>query len=47
MQYRRLGASGLMVSELALGTMLFGETSCHWTDATQRQILSRRTGFGY
>jgi len=27
MQYRRLGNSGLMVSELALGTMIFGEAS--------------------
>lgn len=27
MQYRRLGNSGLMVSELALGTMVFGEQS--------------------
>lgn len=27
MQYRRLGQSGLLVSELALGTMVFGEAS--------------------
>ena len=27
MKYRRLGNSGLLVSELALGTMVFGEQS--------------------
>ena len=27
MNYRRLGNSGLLVSELALGTMIFGEQS--------------------
>lgn len=31
MQYRRLGNSGLLVSELALGTMVFGEDSARGT----------------
>lgn len=40
MQYRRLGRSGLMVSELALGTMLFGETGSRGTDeATARAMV--------
>ncbi|WP_341211476.1 aldo/keto reductase [uncultured Limimaricola sp.] len=40
MQYRRLGRSGLMVSELALGTMLFGETGSRGTDeATSRTMV--------
>ncbi|MFT6532875.1 MAG: aryl-alcohol dehydrogenase-like predicted oxidoreductase [Limimaricola cinnabarinus] len=40
MQYRRLGRSGLMVSELALGTMLFGETGGRGTDeATARAMV--------
>lgn len=33
MQYRPLGQSGLMVSELCLGTMVFGEESSRSTDA--------------
>jgi aryl-alcohol dehydrogenase-like predicted oxidoreductase len=34
MKYRRLGNSGLMVSELCLGTMIFGEESDRSTDET-------------
>ncbi|GAD57413.1 aldo/keto reductase [Limimaricola cinnabarinus] len=42
MQYRRLGASGLMVSELALGTMLFGETGSRGTDeSTAARMIDR------
>jgi aryl-alcohol dehydrogenase-like predicted oxidoreductase len=33
MRYRPLGHSGLMVSELCLGTMIFGEDSPRSTDA--------------
>ncbi|WPY94110.1 aldo/keto reductase [Limimaricola variabilis] len=33
MQYRRLGRTGLLVSELALGTMIFGEEGGRGTDA--------------
>ena len=33
MKYRRLGNSGLLVSELALGTMIFGEKSDITTSA--------------
>jgi len=35
MQYRRLGNSGLLVSELALGTMVFGEQSDRGTPEDQ------------
>ena len=35
MQYRRLGNSGLLVSDLALGTMIFGESSERGTSADQ------------
>ena len=35
MQYRRLGNSGLLVSELALGTMVFGENSDRGTPEDQ------------
>lgn len=42
MRYRRLGRSGLMVSELALGTMLFGEEGSRGTDAgTAARMLDR------
>ena len=34
MHYQPLGRSGLMVSELCLGTMIFGEDSRRSTDAT-------------
>jgi aryl-alcohol dehydrogenase-like predicted oxidoreductase len=35
MQYRRLGNSGLLVSELALGTMVFGEASGRGTPESE------------
>lgn len=40
MQYRKLGDSGLLVSELALGTMIFGEQSGRGTppDEAERMI---------
>lgn len=38
MKYRRLGRSGLTVSELAVGTMLFGSFA---DEATSRNILAR------
>ena len=39
MQYRRLGNSGLLVSELALGTMVFGETSGRGTPENEAAKL--------
>ncbi len=39
MQYRRLGNSGLLVSELALGTMVFGEASDRGTPETEAKKL--------
>lgn len=42
MQYRRLGRTGLLVSELALGTMIFGEEGGRGTDApTARRMIDR------
>lgn len=41
MQYRRLGNSGLFVSELALGTMIFGETSDRGTPADEANEMIR------
>lgn len=42
MQMRRLGNSGLMVSELSLGTMIFGEESGRSTPPDEaKQIMSR------
>ena len=38
MQYRRLGRSGLMVSELTLGTMNFGGPT---DEATSFQMIDR------
>ena len=40
MQYRRLGNSGLLVSELALGTMVFGEDSGRGTPEDQALRLA-------
>ena len=42
MDFRRLGRSGLMVSELALGAMLFGETGTRGTDAETATRMVRR-----
>lgn len=39
MKYRRLGNSGLLVSELALGTMIFGEQSERSTPASEAQKM--------
>jgi aryl-alcohol dehydrogenase-like predicted oxidoreductase len=39
MKYRRLGNSGLLVSELALGTMIFGEQSDRSTPASEAQKM--------
>ena len=39
MQYRRLGNSGLLVSELALGTMVFGEASDRGTPENEAAKL--------
>ena len=39
MQYRRLGNSGLLVSELALGTMVFGEDSARGTPKAEAARL--------
>ena len=39
MQYRRLGNSGLLVSELALGTMVFGEQSSRGTHEDEARHL--------
>lgn len=39
MKYRPLGASGLMVSELCLGTMVFGETGARGTDAKAAEVI--------
>jgi aryl-alcohol dehydrogenase-like predicted oxidoreductase len=39
MKYRPLGASGLMVSELCLGTMVFGETGARGTDAASAEKI--------
>ncbi|MCZ4259601.1 aldo/keto reductase [Limimaricola sp. G21655-S1] len=42
MQYRRLGRTGLLVSELALGTMIFGEEGGRGTDApTAGRMIDR------
>ena len=40
MRYRKLGNSGLLVSELALGTMIFGEQS---NRGTALVIIGART----
>lgn len=42
MDFRRLGRSGLMVSELALGAMLFGETGSRGTDPETATRMVRR-----
>lgn len=42
MQYRRLGNSGLLVSELALGTMIFGEQSERGTPPDEAERMIRR-----
>ena len=39
MKYRPLGASGLLVSELCLGTMVFGETGARGTDAASAEKI--------
>jgi len=39
MEYRRLGNSGLLVSELALGTMIFGETSERGTKSEEAERM--------
>ena len=43
MRYRLLGRSGLRVSELCLGAMVFGDTRGSWgaTREDAREILSR------
>ncbi len=42
MKYRKLGRSGVLVSELALGTMIFGESSPRATDeATALRMIDR------
>ena len=42
MRYRQLGWSGLLVSELALGTMIFGEDSQRSTPADEaRRMIDR------
>ena len=47
MNHRRLGNSGLLVSELALGTMIFGEKSERGVAAADaRQIVSRYLDLG-
>lgn len=42
MRYRTLGRSGLVVSELALGTMVFGEDSPRRADAQDAAAMIRR-----
>ena len=42
MRYRRLGNSGLLVSELALGTMLFGEASDRGVAADEAERIIAR-----
>ncbi len=42
MRYRRLGRSGLLVSELALGTMVFGEDSQRSTSPKELERLIHR-----
>ena len=39
MKYRRLGNSGLLVSELALGTMIFGDKVIGCTPASEAQKM--------
>ncbi len=47
MQYNRLGQSGLLVSELCLGTMLFGENSQRTTSAEDAyRIMDRYVSVG-
>lgn len=42
MRYRRLGSCGLLVSELALGTMIFGEPSPRSTPPDEAERIIRR-----
>ena len=42
MQYRRLGRSGLIVSDLCLGTMIFGEEGPRSTDAPTATAMIHR-----
>lgn len=47
MKYRKLGKSGLLVSELALGTMIFGEDSDRSTPPKEaEEIIHRYLGAG-
>lgn len=40
MKFRKMGASGLLVSELTLGTMIFGEPSQRSTPAEEAERTS-------
>jgi aryl-alcohol dehydrogenase-like predicted oxidoreductase len=42
MEYRRLGNSGLLVSELSLGTMIFGERSERSTPPGEAERMIHR-----
>jgi aryl-alcohol dehydrogenase-like predicted oxidoreductase len=42
MRYRKLGSSGLLVSELALGTMIFGESSPRSTPPDEAERIIHR-----
>ncbi len=42
MKYNRLGNSGLLVSDLCLGTMIFGEESDRSTPADEAERLVHR-----
>ncbi len=42
MKYRKLGGSGLLVSELALGTMIFGEQSERSTPPAEAERMIHR-----
>lgn len=47
MKYKTLGKSGLLVSELALGAMIFGETGSRGTDEdTARRMIHRYMDLG-